>query len=85
MVTAAPHHHFIKNPIKPIADERNVTLAQLVLNWTIQQPGITCALAGARNPSQVLENIGATDFRLTEEEISSINNLIDDIQIDMKI
>jgi aryl-alcohol dehydrogenase-like predicted oxidoreductase len=71
--------------IKPIADERNVTLAQLVLNWTIQQPGITCVLAGARNPSQVLENIGATDFRLTEEEISSINNLIDDIQIDMKI
>jgi aryl-alcohol dehydrogenase-like predicted oxidoreductase len=71
--------------IKPIADERNITLAQLVLNWTIQQPGITCALAGARNPAQVLENIGATDFRLTEEEISRINNLIDNIQLDTKI
>ena len=71
--------------IKPIADDRKVTLSQLILNWTIQQPGITCALAGARNPSQVLDNIGATDFSLTKEEISRINNFIADIQIDTKI
>ncbi|MGD0343100.1 MAG: aldo/keto reductase [Bacteroidales bacterium] len=71
--------------IKPIADDRKVTLSQLVLNWTIQQPGITCALAGARNPCQVLDNIGATDFSLTKEEISRINNFIADIQIDTKI
>jgi len=71
--------------IKPIADDRNITLSQLVLNWTIQQPGITCALAGARNPVQVLDNIGATDFSLSCEEISRINKLIADIQIDTKI
>jgi aryl-alcohol dehydrogenase-like predicted oxidoreductase len=71
--------------IKPIADNRNVTMGQLVLNWTIQQPGITCALAGARNPNQVLDNIGATDFSLTKEEIIVINNYITDIQIDTKI
>jgi aryl-alcohol dehydrogenase-like predicted oxidoreductase len=71
--------------IKPIADERGVTLSQLVLNWTIRQPGITCALAGARNPVQVLENIGATDFSLTKEEIQKINNFITDLQLDTKI
>jgi aryl-alcohol dehydrogenase-like predicted oxidoreductase len=71
--------------IKPIAAERNVTLSQLVLNWTIQQPGITCALAGARNPAQVLENIGATEFSLTREEIQNINKYISDLQIDTKI
>jgi aryl-alcohol dehydrogenase-like predicted oxidoreductase len=71
--------------IKPIADDRKVTLSQLVLNWTIRQPGITCVLAGARNPSQVLDNIGATGFNLTDEEISRINNFIIDIQIDTKI
>ena len=46
-----------------------VTLSQLVLNWTIQQPGITCALAGARNSAQVLDNVKAADFRLTHDEI----------------
>jgi aryl-alcohol dehydrogenase-like predicted oxidoreductase len=71
--------------LKPIADERNVTLSQLVLNWTIQQPGITCALAGARYPSQVLDNIGAAGFRLTKEEIIIINKLIAEVQIDTKI
>lgn len=71
--------------IKPIADGRGVTLSQLVLNWTIQQPGITCALAGARNPAQVLENIGATDFSLTKEEIKKINNFITELQLDTKI
>ena len=51
--------------LKEIANELKVTLSQLVLNWTIQQPGITCALAGARNAAQVLENVKAADFRLT--------------------
>ena len=71
--------------IKPIAYERNVTLSQLVLNWTIQQQGITCALAGARNPAQVLENIGASEFFLTKEEIQKINSLIAELQLDPKI
>lgn len=71
--------------IRPVAEERNVTLSQLVLNWTIQQPGITCALAGARDPSQVLENAGAARFRLTGEEIRIINKYISEIQIDTKI
>jgi aryl-alcohol dehydrogenase-like predicted oxidoreductase len=71
--------------IKPVADERNVTLAQVVLNWTIQQPGITCALAGARNPLQVLENIGAANFRLSRDETDKINNLLSGLIIDTKI
>ncbi len=42
--------------IKTIADEKKATLAQLVIAWTIAQPGITIALVGARNPKQALEN-----------------------------
>jgi aryl-alcohol dehydrogenase-like predicted oxidoreductase len=71
--------------IKPIANVYNATLSQLVLNWTIRQPGITCALAGARNPDQVLENIGASGFMLTNDDIIEINSYISEIQIDKKI
>jgi aryl-alcohol dehydrogenase-like predicted oxidoreductase len=67
--------------IKPIAEGHNVTLAQVVLNWTIRQPGITCALAGARNPSQVLDNLGATLFKLSAGEIEKINSLLDKVTI----
>ena len=34
--------------LRPLATEKNTSLAQLVLGWTINQPGITIALAGAR-------------------------------------
>jgi aryl-alcohol dehydrogenase-like predicted oxidoreductase len=32
------------------------TLAQLAIAWTVAQPGITCALCGARRPAQALGN-----------------------------
>jgi aryl-alcohol dehydrogenase-like predicted oxidoreductase len=71
--------------IRPIAEGHHVTLSQLVLNWTIQQPGITCALSGARNPVQVLENAGAAQFMLTTDEINTINKYISEIQINTKL
>lgn len=71
--------------IKPLADEHSATLSQVVLNWTIQQPGITCALAGARDPKQVLENVGASKFRLSDDEIKKINQYLSEITIDTKI
>lgn len=71
--------------LNEIAVERNVTLSQMVLNWTIHQPGITCALAGARNPIQVLENVRASDFRLTHDEIKRINELISELKLERVI
>lgn len=62
--------------IKPIADKYNATLGQLVLRWTIERPGITIALAGARNAQQAVENAKAIDINLTKEEIKSISALV---------
>jgi aryl-alcohol dehydrogenase-like predicted oxidoreductase len=71
--------------LKKIADERKVSLSQLVLNWTIQQPGITCALSGARDEKQVAENIRAADFRLAKEEIDRINILLSELKLETEI
>ncbi|MCO6174130.1 aldo/keto reductase [Flavobacterium sp. NRK F10] len=59
--------------IKPLADEKGATLAQLVLRWTIERPGITIALAGARNAEQSVQNAKAITIKLTTEEIAFIN------------
>lgn len=69
--------------IKPIADGRGASLAQLALNWTVRQPGITAALAGARNAQQVNDNVGALHFKLTEEEIQLINQKLDALDLDL--
>lgn len=58
--------------IKLLANDKNATLAQLVLRWTVEQPGITIALAGARNPQQAVQNAKAMDIHLTEQELDFI-------------
>jgi len=61
------------NKIKPLADEKNASLSQLVLRWTIERPGITIALAGARNAKQSIQNAEAIKVKLSAEEIQFIN------------
>ena len=67
--------------LRPLAAEKNATLAQLVLRWTIDQPGITIALAGARNAEQAIQNAKAADIRLTKEEIGFINRKLDKLEL----
>jgi aryl-alcohol dehydrogenase-like predicted oxidoreductase len=67
--------------IRPVADNHNATIAQVVLNWTMNRPGITCVLAGARNPEQVLDNTGAVSFRLLKEEVDLIDSLASDFKL----
>jgi aryl-alcohol dehydrogenase-like predicted oxidoreductase len=74
----------VKN-LAGIANEHNVTLPQLVLNWTLQQPGISCALAGARDAIQVLDNVKAVSFHLTNDEVKSINDLLSNFKIETKV
>ena len=58
--------------IKPIAQAKGATLAQLVLKWTLERPGITIALAGARNESQSVQNAAATEVKLNSDELDFI-------------
>ena len=61
------------NKIRPLAETKNATLGQLVLRWTLAQPGITVALVGARNPEQAVQNAKAIDLQLSFEEIDFID------------
>lgn len=70
--------------IKPIAENKNATLAQLVIKWTILQPGITIALVGARNPEQATQNAEAANLKLNEEEIDYINEKLDALKLASK-
>lgn len=65
--------------IKPIADEKEATLAELVLRWTIEKPGITIALAGARNASQAVQNANAAKINLSKEEFDFVDHLVKEL------
>lgn len=66
--------------IYPVAQDKKATLSQLVLRWTIEQPGITVALAGARNEQQAIENADAINVKLSADEISFINEQLAEME-----
>lgn len=67
--------------LRPLAAEKNATLSQLVLRWTIEQPAITIALAGARNAEQSVQNARAVDVKLNKEELSFITTLLNELHL----
>ena len=62
--------------IRPIAQEHEASIAQIVIAWTLAQPGITFALCGARNPAQALDNARAGTIRLSAEDLSTVEAAI---------
>jgi aryl-alcohol dehydrogenase-like predicted oxidoreductase len=58
--------------LRQIASEIGVAVAELVVNWTIHQPGITAALCGAKRPNQIAETAPAMRWQLTHEHRSRI-------------
>ena len=67
--------------LKPIAAEKNITLGQLVLLWTLEQPGITITLVGARNSEQAIENAKTVDNKLSKEEIQIISGYLENLEL----
>jgi aryl-alcohol dehydrogenase-like predicted oxidoreductase len=59
--------------LREIAAEAGKTVAQLVVNWTIHQPGVTSALCGAKRPEQIRETAGAMGWQLSAEQLQRID------------
>ena len=91
--TRADASHFTKeniiktnrflDEIRPVADAKGATLAQLVIRWTLEQPGITVALVGARNSHQVDDNAGAMNLELSASEVEEINSKLKQLNLDL--
>jgi aryl-alcohol dehydrogenase-like predicted oxidoreductase len=67
--------------LEPLALEKGATLSQLVIRWTIDQPGITVALVGARDAAQAVQNAEAVNLKLTEEELALIDKRIGKLEL----
>ena len=57
--------------LRSIADRYNLSLGQMALAWLIAHPG-TCAIAGARNAEQVIQNAKAAEADLEVSDLAEI-------------
>jgi aryl-alcohol dehydrogenase (NADP+) len=52
-----------------VAQARGKSIPQVALNWLLRRPGISSLIVGARNETQLRDNLGAVGWSLTEEEV----------------
>ena len=65
--------------LKPVAEELDITLAQLAVAWVLQNGNVAAAIIGASRPEQVSENVRASGVTIPAELMSRIDEVLGDI------
>ncbi len=61
--------------MRPIAESKGVTVAQVALAWLLHQPVVSTVIIGAKNEQQLQDNIKATSVQLTADELMQLNQI----------
>lgn len=61
--------------MKPIAETKGVSIAQIALAWLLHQKAVTSVIIGAKKPEQLDDNIAATKVALTGAELKTLDEV----------
>jgi aryl-alcohol dehydrogenase-like predicted oxidoreductase len=64
--------------LRPIADELDLTMAQLAVAWVLQNKNVAAAIIGASRPEQVYENAKASGVTIPAELMTRIDDILGD-------
>jgi len=62
--------------LRPVADQAGLSLSQLAVAWTLQNPNVSAAIVGATRPEQVRENVKAAGVKLGEDVLRGIDEVL---------
>jgi aryl-alcohol dehydrogenase-like predicted oxidoreductase len=65
----------IVDTLTDIAQAREVTPAQVALNWVMNKPGVDTVIIGARDEAQLRDNLAAAGWRLSAEEMAQLDEV----------
>jgi aryl-alcohol dehydrogenase-like predicted oxidoreductase len=65
----------IVDTLTDIAHKRGVTPAQVALNWVMCKPGVDTVIIGARDETQLRDNLAAASWRLSVEEVAMLDEV----------
>jgi len=63
-----------------VAGEHNATVSQTALNYLLRKPGVNSLIIGIRNIKQLEENLKATDWQLTSEEVARLDKISEPVR-----
>ena len=67
----------VVDAVEKIADGRGVSMAQVAIAWVTGRPGVSSTILGARNLSQLQDNLGAANVSLDDEENAALSEVSD--------
>jgi aryl-alcohol dehydrogenase-like predicted oxidoreductase len=59
--------------MRPMAEARGVSVAQIALAWVLHQPQVTSVIIGAKRPEQLADNLAATRVTLSAAELEQLD------------
>jgi aryl-alcohol dehydrogenase-like predicted oxidoreductase len=65
--------------LRPLADQAGLSLAQLAVAWTLQNPNVAAAIIGASRPEQVTENAAASGVVLDSDLLTAIDSVLAEV------
>jgi aryl-alcohol dehydrogenase-like predicted oxidoreductase len=65
--------------LKPVAEELDLSLAQLAVAWVLQNDNVAAAIIGASRPEQVAENVKAAGVRIPDDAMKRIEEILGDV------
>ena len=64
--------------LKRVAEQREITLPQLAVAWTLVNPAVQVAIVGARSVAQLDETAAEADIALSDTDLKEIDEVLRD-------
>ncbi len=61
--------------MRVIARDKNVSVPQIALGWLLHQPVVTSVIIGANSQKQLIDNLGASEVKLSAEELARLKEV----------
>ena len=85
-------HHFFQgetfkrtsqviDKLKKWAADHGRDIVQLGIAWVLANPAVTSAIVGARSPKQVIHNVKAENWKLTEDDLKELDEIQGDLRL----
>jgi aryl-alcohol dehydrogenase-like predicted oxidoreductase len=68
-----PRADAVIDAMRPIAEAKGVSIAQIALAWLLHQPVVTTVIVGAKRPDQLDDNIASTKVKLSADELATLD------------
>jgi len=74
---AFPRNLQVVDELKGVAAKYGRSLPQLALRWATSHPAVSTSLVGCRSTAEVEDNVGAVEFKISDDDLAEIDAIFD--------